>query len=129
MKKWFCVILLGFSILLCGFGMNEYKDSKKDIYFNEGDLFGLTDNYTVEQYEEYLERDIGNFVIFYKYGEYVYSKSSSPSITNYYYLAYDKVEENVYIVTKNNGCFQFTPLLNKDYIVEYDYYINHMKNK
>ena len=35
----------------------------------------------------------------------------------------------VYIVTKNNGCFQFTPLLNKDYIVEYDYYINHMKNK
>ena len=38
------------------FNMNDYKESKKEKYFNKGELFGLPDSYIVEPYEEYRTR-------------------------------------------------------------------------
>ena len=110
--------------------MNDYKEFKKEKYFNKGELFGLPDSYIIEPYEEYLERDIGNFVIFYKYGEYIYSEYTSPSIHNSYYLAYDKVNKGVYTVySTNNGAFDFSPLLDKNTgnIIDYDQYMKSIR--
>ena len=129
MRKKVAVLIILAVAVTTGFGFSKpTKQELSETYKCEGDLFGKLDNYTNIVHSEYLERDIGQFVIFYKYGELQYSSASMPSVDNIYYLAYEKVSRGVYVVTVNNDSFVFTPVLNgSGGVYTYEEYVKNLK--
>lgn len=133
-RKIFLIVSVSLVILIvaCGFGLKDNKEYLIEEYKCEDKLFGQLDNYEIELYEEWVDIDIGEFTIFYKYTEFIYSDSSGPYTRNIYYLAYNKVSNGVYIVSgEDDYSFSFTPLLdpNTRRNITYEDYKEERKNE
>ena len=125
-------VLVVILIVACGFGLKDNKEDLIEEYKCEDKLFGQLDNYEIESYEEWVDIDIGEFTIFYKYADFLYSDSGGPYTRNIYYLAYNKVSNGVYIVSEEGDyLFSFTPLLdpNTRRNITYEEYKEERKNE
>lgn len=114
------LILFTFSLLVLSFIPVEAKDEDVKRGWNDknyeeefkGELFGDFDYMTIVPHEEILSRDIGNFVVFYKYGEEILSKSTHNYLKRVYYLMYDKFTDVIYY--SNDDFSRITPMYNSD---------------
>lgn len=123
-------VLLVILIVACGFGLKDNKEDLIEEYKCEDKLFEQLNNYEIESYEEWVY--IWEFIIFYKYAEFLYSDFSGPYTRNIYYLAYNKVSNGVYIVSgEDDYSFSFTPLLdpNTRRNITYEDYKEERKNE
>lgn len=112
MKKIMLVcILLALSLTIVGFTLFKNDESYLK---SEDTIFGEYDYYDIEVCEENINKDIGQFIIFYKYGELRYSDASATYIANEYYLAYNKYTQVVYILTPVDNSYVFDELSKSD---------------
>lgn len=104
-------ILFALSLIIVGFTLFKNDESYLK---SEGTVFGEYDYHDIEVCEENINKDIGQFIIFYKYGELRYSDSSATRIANKYYLAYNKYTQVVYILTPVDNSYVFNELSKSD---------------
>lgn len=104
-------ILFALSLIIVGFTLFKNDESYLK---SEDTIFGEYDHYDIEVCEEYINKDIGQFIIFYKYGELRYSDSSATYVANKYYLAYSKCTQVVYILTPVDNSYVFNELSKSD---------------
>lgn len=105
-----CIPLV-LSLIIVGFTLFKNDESYLK---SEDTIFGEYNYYDIEVCEENINKDIGQFIIFYKYGELRYSDSSETHIANEYYLAYNKYTQVVYILTPVDNSYVFNEFSKSD---------------